>query len=115
MKKLFFSLIAFATAVSVLAVAPGAARSQGYNDDDDYRYRYRRYRHYDRCHATIRATGVGYPFSGISRSSAIKAWRREAEAVYGRDFNWSNARDTYISCEPYKLVIRCTASARPCD
>jgi len=123
MTRLMFALAALLGIASMQGLAVNAAHAQGYyRDDDDYRprrrddddrYRERRYEG-DRCRDTIRSTGVGYPFIGISRNSAIKAWRREAQAVYGRDFNWSLARNKFITCEPYLAVQRCTASGRPC-
>src|SRR5262249_18344214 len=105
MRKLTF-VLAFSTAVlsSIGAVAVSSAQAQGYYDDDGYRHRPHRYdgdERYDRCRALIRATGVGYPFGIMSRNSAIKAWRRETQAVYGRDFSWAGARGQSIECEPY--------------
>ncbi len=123
MKKLVLALMALGSVVSLSAGVTQVAQAQSYdrydpNDsrygrssDDNDRYRYRRY---SGCHATIRATGIAYPVAALSRSSARKAWRREAELVYGRDFNWNDARSQNITCEPYKLTIRCTATARPC-
>ena len=118
MNKLTIALLLSATLLSsfgTAAVRP--ANAQGY--DDGYRRRYRaygedRYDGYRRCQATVRATGIGYPFGIFSRNSAIKAWRREAQAVYDTDFAWTYARDKFIECKPYLAVIRCTAIARPC-
>ncbi len=120
MKKLVFALLALGSTAFLSAGVTTVAQAQGYDRfdrDDDYdRNTYRRYqyRHYSSCRATIRATGIGYPVGALSRSSARKAWRREAESVYGRDYRWQDARDQRVTCEPYKLTVRCTASARPC-
>jgi hypothetical protein len=138
MNKVIASLLLLVAAVvSFDTFAARTANAQGYSDDDDYRYRrrhydqdrsdryddrysnYYRYRHhrnygYEGCRATIRATGIGYPIGAFSRNSAIKAWRREAQAVYGRDFSWSAARGQSMNCEPYLATLRCTATARPC-
>jgi hypothetical protein len=138
MNKVIASLLLLVAAVvSFDTFAARMANAQGYSDDDDYRYRrrhydqdrsdryddrysnYYRYRHhrnygYEGCRATIRATGIGYPIGAFSRNSAIKAWRREAQAVYGRDFSWSAARGQSMNCEPYLATLRCTATARPC-
>ncbi len=124
MNKLIIALLlSIAALLSFGAVAVPTAHAQGY-DDDGYRYRHRRYDddRYDggyerhrRCRPLIRSTGVGYLLGAFSRNSAIKAWKREAEAVYGQDFKWSMARDKSIECGPYLAVIRCTAAARPCS
>lgn len=136
MKKIIAScLLLLAAVVSFDTITARTVQAQGYSDDDDYRDRrrhyehdryddrysdYYRYRHrrnsgYEGCRATIRATGIAYPIGAFSRNSAIKAWRREAQAVYGRDFNWSAARGQSMNCEPYLATLRCTASARPCS
>jgi hypothetical protein len=67
------------------------------------------------CFDLVTATGVGYPLGLYSKHSAIKAWKRQVWATYGRDFDWRDAADREIECAPYKLVIRCMAAARPCS
>lgn len=144
MKRLLICVLALTAAVFTTDYSVSPAQAQSYYDDDDYgprRYRPRRYqddgygyrpyqyrrpRYYDDsyarprrrvsdgCRALIRATGKGHLVPAISRNSAILAWRREAQAVYGRDFSWGAAKGTSITCSPYIATLRCTASGRPC-
>ncbi len=110
-------------ALACLAILPclgSVANAQDYGGDGYYSHRHHndenRYdgRWHHGCRATVRATGVGYPFGLFSHNSAIKAWKREAQAVYDTDFTWADAKDRSIECKPYLAVIRCTAIARPC-
>jgi hypothetical protein len=116
-------LIAIAGLASLSGLVGPAASAQGYYDKDGYVQPEGRYGDgrraelygYSVCHNPIRATGIGYPFGIGSRTSAIKAWQREAWSYYGRDFLWSQAEEPDIQCAPYLATIRCTASARPCS
>jgi hypothetical protein len=117
MKKLVLALMVLGGVAAPSAGVTSLAQAQGYDrydDSDGNRYRRYKYPHYAKCQATIRAVGVAYPVEALSRASATKFWRREAQSVYGREYSWQNARDKRFDCEPYKLTIRCTASARPC-
>jgi hypothetical protein len=67
------------------------------------------------CFDLVTATGMGYPLGLYSKHSAIKAWKRQVWATYGREFDWYAAADRAIECAPYKLTVRCMAAARPCS
>jgi hypothetical protein len=67
------------------------------------------------CFDLVTATGLGYPMGLYSKHSAIKAWKRQVWATYGRDFDWYSAADRAIECAPYRLTIRCMAAGRPCS
>jgi hypothetical protein len=120
MKK--FALFALALAgLGLSGAMPSVpqAQAQGYyDDDDDYRrdryYRRHHHRTYDRCKATIRGTGVGNIVPAIARINAKKAWKREARAVYGVNYDYDSAKSRSISCDAYGISTRCTASGRPC-
>lgn len=127
--KLFVLALAGLGIAGVVADAP-SAKAQGYYDDgyrpaghrhydqgyyDRYTYRPKHRRpKYDSCRALIRASGVGNIIPAIARVNAIKAWQREARAVYGKNFSWRAAKANSINCEPYGVSTRCTAKARPC-
>jgi hypothetical protein len=121
----------FRTVVPVLiAVAAGfACLASGANAQDGEH----RYRSYDApppedggklpltgdgkpgCYDLVTATGMGYVLGMYSKHSAIKAWKRQVWATYGRDFDWYAAADRAIECAPYKLTVRCMAAGRPCS
>jgi hypothetical protein len=67
------------------------------------------------CFDLVTATGLGYPMGMYSKHSAIKAWKRQVWATYGRDFDWYQAADRAIECAPYKMTVRCMAAGRPCS
>jgi hypothetical protein len=118
-------MIAMAGLAALYCPAVSSASAQGYYDRGSNGEQSRPDGWYDNgtraepygyatCHSIISATGLGYPFGIGSRHSAIKAWQRQAWALYGHDFAWSRAETPNIDCAPYLATIRCTASARPC-
>jgi hypothetical protein len=104
-------VIAVAGLASLYGAAVSGARAQAYYDNGSSADLYGN----AACYSMISATGLGYPFGIGSRHSAIKAWQRQAWALYGSNFSWSRAEKPYIDCAPYLATIRCTASARPCS
>ncbi len=123
MKKLAVILAGMLALGTAVLVASAGARAGQYYDDDNYHSRsdshyegrdYDRSPYYDRCKATIRATGLGNILPAIARVNAIYAWKREVRSVYGESADWSDARAKSIVCEGVGVTTRCTARARPC-
>jgi hypothetical protein len=127
MRKLAAAVpIAIAVAAGLVCLASSNAAAQDGAGD----HRYRPYEEAPRpdgsklpnsgdarpdCHDLVTATGLGYPLGLYSKHSAIKAWKRQVWATYGREFDWYAAEDRAIECAPYRLTVRCMAAARPCS
>ncbi len=72
-----------------------------------------------KCEAEVRAAGeASKSRSLVAYPSSLFAWRREAEAKYGKQFRaWRNAQDRRIDCkqdEKSRLWV-CTRVAKPCE
>ena len=68
------------------------------------------------CRDTVRAAGSANLVPAIARHSAIKAWKHEVTALYGRRFSdWANARNAHVIRDDNDgAMARYVVKAQPC-